>query len=392
MRVLQSPGWKTVFVREIRRFVSKPIYIFMVILFPLGFLLFFSTFMQEGLPQKLPIGIIDHDQSSISRSIVRQIDLTQQTKVAAQYLHFSEARNAMQKGEIYGFVDIPKHLKREVLNGNQPTIHYYYNQSYLVAGSLVLRDLGIMLNTISGGINLRTREAKGQNEKESMAQIQPIVPEIHAIGNPSMNYAVYMVNILLPGMLQLMVLLTIVYCIGTELKKSSSKTWLKTAGNSMFSALFGKLLPYTILFSVMGIFYEIFLFKFMNFPLSSDIGWMLLDAFLLVLAAESIAILMIGAFPVLRNALCFSALYGILAFSYSGLVFPIEGMPATFQGMSYTFPLRFFFRIYQNVALNQLSPIYSILDYGYMLAYLILPVFIWKRLKTAMIEMNYPKK
>ena len=113
----------------------------------------------------------------------------------------------MQQGKIYAFIEIPGDLQKDVYSGHQPTIHYYYNQSFFVAGSLLLRDMEIMLNTISSGVNLQTRQLKGQDVQESMAQILPIVPEIHAIGNPYMNYSVYLSNILLPGMLQLMILM-----------------------------------------------------------------------------------------------------------------------------------------------------------------------------------------
>jgi len=392
MRIIKSPGWKVVFMRELRRIVSRPIYVLMTIILPLGFLLFYSTFLNEGYPQQLPLGVIDHDNSSLSRNIIRQIDATQQTRVAGKYLHFTDARKDMQQGKIYAFIEIPGNLQKDVYSGHQPTIHYYYNQSFFVAGSLLLKDMEIMLNTISAGVNLQTRQLKGQGVEESMAQILPIVPEIHAIGNPCMNYSVYLSNILLPGMLQLMILMTIVYCIGIELKKSSSKVWLKDAGGSMFQAIFGKLLPYTIIFSCIGFFYEIFLFKFMNFPINSSLWWMILDTFLLVIATEAVAIVMIGIVPVLRDGLCFAGLYGILAFSYSGLVFPIEGMPPILQGLSYLFPLRFFFKIYQNVVLNDISPAFSMINYLIMLLYLLFPIVVWRRLHNALTRLDYPKK
>lgn len=392
MKPIKSPGWRISFIRELRRYVSRPIYAFMSIILPVGCLIFFITFFNEGLPQQLPIGIIDHDQSSLSRNIIRKIGSTQQTKIVEYFMNFTEARSAMQKGKVFAFVEIPSNLQKEVYNGHQPKIEYYYNQAYFVAGSLLLRDLGIMLNTISGGANLQTRQARGQTVDASMGQILPIVPEVHAIGNPFLNYSIYLTNILLPAMLQLIILMTTVYVIGIELKKASSATWLKVSGNSMFKALFGKLLPYTIIFVCMGVFFEIFLFKFMHFPLSNSIWWMLIDSFLLVLATEGVAVMMIGTFPVLRDGLCFAGLYGILAYSYSGLVFPIEGMPAVMQSISYFFPLRYFFKIYQNVALNGLDILYSIPDYLTMLVFIILPVIIWKRLNKALIKMNYPKK
>ena len=392
MLVNKVQAIKLVFMRELRRMVSRPVYVLMTIIIPLGFLLFFGTLMPEGLPQRLPIGIVDHDNSSLSRNIIRQIDATQQTRVEASYLHFSEARAAMQKGEIFGFITIPDHLKTDVISGLQPKIDFYYNQIYLIPGSLVLKNLSTMLTTVSAGANLQARQARGQTTEASMGQILPISPEFHAIGNPYINYSVYLINVLLPGLLQLMVLIATVYCIGIELKKNSSRKWLRIAKGSMSNALIGKLLPYTIIFTCLAFVYDICLFKIMHYPLNNSIGWMFLASFFLVIAAQSIAVLMIGVFPVLRDGLSFAGLYGMLAFSYSGLSFPIEGMPALLQGLSYLFPLRWFFKIYQGIALNGTSPGYAIPYYALMLLFLILPVLIWKRLRKAMIEQTYPKK
>jgi ABC-2 type transport system permease protein len=392
MQTKQEKGFKAVFMRELHRIATHPIYLFMLFIIPAGCYIFFSTLMPEGLPEKLPMGVIDHDNSIVSRKIIRQIDATAQSKITGHYLNFQEARADMQLGNIYGFVEIPANFEKDVLLNKQPKLWYYYNQAYYIPGSLTLKNLGTMLNTLSGAVNLQARQARGQNEKQSLALIQPIVPDIHLIGNPYINYSVYLLDIIIPGILELIVLLTSVYIIGIELKKETSRDWLKKSGNSLVTALTGKFLPYTIAFSIMGIFYNIILFKFLNYPLNTNILWMFLNTIFMILAAQSVGILMIGISPVLRNALSFASLYGVLAFSFSGFSFPIEGMLPAVQGLSNIFPLRFYFKIYQNAALNGLDSQYFILNYLLLLLFTLLPLLIGNRLKKALIYLNYPKK
>ena len=370
--------------------VSRPIYSLLIFFLPLGFLAYFATLMPQGLPDQLSIGVIDHDQSSLSRKIIRQIDASQQTNVSARYLHFSEARASVQRGDIFGFIELPEGLMKDVTNGIQPTVHFYYNQSYLIPGSLVLKNLSYLMTTVSAGANLQVRQAKGQGYDESMAQVLPIVPEMHAIGNPWVNYSVYLINVLLPGMLQLMVLLTTVYAVGIEIKKRRSLKWYRLSGRSMRKALLGKLLPYTVAFTAMGIFYDIALFKVMQYPMNSNIAWMFLNTFEMVIASQAMGIFLLELFITLPVALSFTGLYGMLAFSYSGLSFPIDGMPLAMQGLSYLFPLRGFFRIYQGVALNGLSPYYSLSIYGFQLLYLLFPLALLPRLRNAMVRMDAP--
>ena len=370
--------------------VSRPIYPLLILFMPLGFLVYFATLMPQGLPEQLSIGVIDHDQSSISRKIVRQINASQQTRVTARYLHFSEARAAVQEGAIFGFIELPEDLMKDITNGVQPTVHFYYNQSFLIPGSLVLKNLSYLMTTVSAGANLQVRQAKGQTYDASMAQVLPIVPEIHAIGNPWVNYSVYLINVLLPGMLQLMVLLTTVYASGIEIKKRRSLKWYRLAGQSLWKALIGKLLPYTIAFTAVGIFYDITLFKVMQYPMNDNIAWMFLNTFELVIACQAMGIFLLELFPTLSVALSFTGLYGMLAFSYSGLSFPIDGMPLALQGLSFLFPLRGFFRIYQGVALNGLSPLYSLPQYGFQLLYLLFPLLMHRRLRNNIVHMDAP--
>lgn len=392
MHVVKKRAWLLVLRRELKRMVSRPVYFFLVLALPLGFLAYFSTLMPDGLPNSLPIGVVDHDETSLSRTIVRQLDASPQTEVVGHFLHYSEANDAMRRGTIVGFVEIPDRLYADVLNGMQPTIQFYYDQSDFLTGSLVQKDLNIILKTVSAGANLSVRRAKGQSTAESMAQIQPIVSDVRSMGNPWINYSIYLLSALLPGMLQLMVLLTTVYIIGIELKKNSSYKWYRLSGSSLPRALLGKLLPYTICFIAVGALYLVVLFRVLHYPMHAHFGWMLLDMSLLVVAAQAFGVFMIGVFPVLRDGLSFSGLFGVLSISYSGLSFPIEAMPILLQGLSWIFPLRWYFLIYQAVALNGFNPFYSLKCYGILMVFLLLPFVVAKRLRKAMVEMNYPKK
>jgi ABC-2 type transport system permease protein len=391
MAALLRPGFRLVWVRELRRIVSRPIYALITVLLPLGFLLFFTTLMPQGLPDKLPIGVVDHDQSSLSRKVIRQIDATQQTHVAANYLHFFEARQAVQNQTIYGFVEVPKGFMKQVTNGEQPTLHFYYTQNYLIPGSLVLKNLSYMVTTVSGGASLQLRQARGQSYDQAMGQILPIVPQINAIGNPWINYSVYLINVLLPGMLQLMVLLTTIYAIGIEIKKERSLKWYRLSGRKLWKALAAKLLPYTVAFAVMGCLYCVVLFEGMHYPLHHSIGWMFLDYFLMVVAYQAMGIFLVEMFPTLPVALSIGGLFGVLGVSYSGLSFPIEGMPLVMQGLSFLFPIRWFFRAYQGIALNGIDPIHFLRFFCFQLGYFIFPLLLWKRLRHAIVKMDYPK-
>lgn len=375
--------------RECRRLVSRPLYLFCMVIAPLFCYIFFTTLMGSGLPTDLPVAVVDLNNSSTSRNIIRNLDAFQQTKVVAHYGSFDEARIAMQEGKIYGFYYIPTDMSQQALSSRQPKVSFYTNNSYLIAGSLLFRDMKMMSELASGAVARATLYAKGATEDQAMAFLQPIVIDTHALNNPWLNYSVYLCNTIIPGILMLLIFMTTVYSIGVELKEKTSHEWLRLGNNSMYIALWGKLLPQTVVFFIMSIFYNVYLYGYLHFPCNSGIFPMIFASLLMVLASQACGVFMIGMLPTLRLGLSFASLWGVISFSISGFTFPVMAMHPTLQALSNLFPLRHYFLIYVDQALNGYSMAYSWFSYMALLLFMFLPFIIMKRLKEAMMHYKY---
>ncbi len=380
------------FQRELKRIGRNPVY-FISTVVVMGFCyLFFFTLFDKGQPEKMPVAVVDMDNSSLSREFIRNLDATQQAKVTEHLANYTEARREMQKGNIYGFVVINRHFASDILANRRPKLTFYVNDGYLVAGSLLLKDITYMTELTGGAVKQQMLLARGFENSRIMGIIQPINIDTHLVGNPWANYGVYLLNVLLPGVLQLMILMLTVFAIGTELKERTSKHWMEEAGNSFTAALTGKLLPYTLIFTALGIIADLLLYGYMHYPMNGSLGWMFLTTFLYVLAYQAIGILIIGTTPVLRDGVTLTAFYGLLGFTFAGFTFPIEQLPYPFRIFSELFPIRHFFKIYVNEALNGLSIGYSVPQLLALLAFLFVPMLVFVRLKKAVVYQNYPIK
>lgn len=375
--------------RESRRLVSRPLYLFCMVIAPLFCYIFFTSLMSSGLPTDLPIGGVDLDNSSTSRRILRNLDAFEQTAITARYESVDEARIAMQRGDIYGFFYIPKGLASNAISARQPKVSFYTNNSYLIAGSLLFKDMKMMSEMAGGAVSRATLYAKGATEKQAMAALQPIVIDTHPLNNPWLNYSVYLCNTLVPGILMLLIFMTTVYSIGVEIKDRTAREWLRMGNNSMYISLAGKLLPQTAIFFLMSIFYNVYLYGFLHFPCNSGILPMIFASLLLVLASQSCGIIMIGVLPTLRLGLSFASLWGVLSFSITGFSFPVMAMHPVLQGLSNLFPLRHYFLIYVDQALNGYSMAYSWTNYMALMLFIMLPFIIMNRLKSALIYYKY---
>lgn len=379
-------------MRELKRMISRPIYLLTSVGIMSFCFVFFLTFFNDGQPERMPIAVVDNDNSAFSRQLIRNLQTGQHVDIVQHLNDMATARREMQRGNIYAFVYIERDFYKNIVTNRRPSMTFYVNNAYLIAGSLTAKDISYMSLTTAGGIQRQLLRAKGVNESQVMGIIQPIAVDMHSIGNPWVNYGTYLLNVLLPAMLQLMCIMLAAFCIGVELKEKTSAEWMQTADNSLFAALVGKLLPYTLLFIGLGIIGNLLLYKFMHFPLHSSIEWMFLATVALVLAGQGIGVFFIGLLPVLRDSITVSAIFGTLSITAAGATFPVEQLPYFFRTFTQAFPLRHYFLIYVNQALHGVSISHSVVQYVILMAFTLLPLTIYKRLKDAAVKMNYPIK
>lgn len=187
----------------------------------------------------------------------------------------------------------------------------------------------------------------------------------------------------------LLIFMTTIYTIGSEIKGNTQKEWMQMADNSVTLALSGKLLPQTLIFFIMATFYNVYLYGFLHYPCNSGILPMLLAGLLLVLASQAFGIFLFGLFTTMRLALSTASLWGVISFSISGMSFPVMAMNPVLQGLASLFPLRHYFLIYVNLALNGYPLIYAWHSVVALMLFMLLPFFILKRLRTVLLHYVY---
>lgn len=375
--------------REIGRIAGSPIYLFCMVAAPTFCFILFATLMHEGLPQQLPVAIVDADNTPTTRNIARNLDAMQQCHVVARHANISDATEAMRKGDIYAFYYFPKGTTDALAEGGRPTVSYYLNYSYLVAGSLTYRDMYITSLLANAAIGESTLLAKGATKREADTFVQPIIIDTHPLGNPWLSYAVYLNNTLYPGVLSLLIILLTAYSVTIEIKERRAKEWIQLSGNNIFVAVTGKLFPHTFIFFLTALFYNVYLYEYLHFPNHDGIGSMLLASLSLILASQSLGLFFACLLPSPRWSMSIASLWGVVSFSISGFSFPIEGMSGITQTLTNLFPLRHYFMIYCNQALSGYPISYSSYHYAALLLFCLLPLLFMKRLKKALEHYPY---
>lgn len=337
--------------RELHRAVDSPRYLLLMTLGIAFSYLFFLTLMQEGQPEELPVAVVDHDGSYLSRRLCHELNATQGVRVVAVYPTHAEARKAMQRQEIFAFLEIPEQTYSEMLDFKTPHVALYSNNAFLLAGSLSYKTLATMGKLASAAVQREVLRKKGLPDEKIMGLIQPVEFDTHLVSNPTANYQPYVLTTILPGIVALMVLLFTAYEVSREQKERSAQAWLASANGNLLCALAGKLLPYTFWFSLLGVVGNIIFFGPCRYTMLGSFWMLVLAVVLLVLAAQAMGVFLSALLSDMHMAVCLCAIYGALSFSMSGFSYPVTSMPAPLQACSNLFPLRHYYMIYAKTAL-----------------------------------------
>ena len=375
--------------RECKILLVNRIYLICMVVFPLLAMIFFTSLMDEGLPEDMPVGVVDLDNTSTSRGLIRRLDAFQSSRVVAHYPSVAEARRAIQENQIYAFLYIPKGTADALLSARRPKISYYYNMASVMSGSLLMKDMKTISNLGSAAVGRATMRAKGYTQDQIMAFLQPIRIDLHQIANPWTNYNAYLSTVLVTGIMMLFMFLISAYSIGMELKFGRGKEWLKEADGNMVVAILGKYLPQAVIWLTLIFVYEFYLFGYLKFPYLGDVWDIILLGLLEVFASIGFGIFAFGLMPSLRMSMSICSLWAVLSFSLAGFTFPVMGMDGPIQSLSWLFPLRHYYMVYQITVFNGFPLIDAWLHIAVLLAFMLLPWLVLSKLKNAMLTYVY---
>lgn len=380
--------WR-IMVEEWRMILGKPLYLLLILGAPIFISFFFLDLMKAGAPNELPVALVDNDGSKTSRSIARNLDAFKNTKIVLKAKDFHEAQKAVQKGEVYGIYLIPENFEKDLMASRQPTLSFYTNNSVLIPASLQMSDMTTMSALASGSVGRSVLLAKGATEAQAKAILQPISVDTHPLSNYNTNYGVYLCPILLPGIYNVLVILLTLYVLGIEVKYGLSRQLLQLADGNIMFALAAKLLPMTAIFCIVCMCMNSVMFGFLGFPCKCGLGIMNLTTCLMVMANQCLAIFIYGLFPTMRVSLSVASFLSVMSISLSGFTFPVSAFPPAFQAWPYVCPIRHYFVIYTEQALNGFGLYYSWQNFVALLLFALLPLTVMSRIEKVYQAMVY---
>lgn len=378
--------------REGERIRNNGAYAFLLFLGPMiGILLLFFIFRQ-GVAKDLPVAVVDQDNSTLSVKVRNALEASPDMAVVASPADIFKAKEMLESAQIDAIVLLPSDLEKKIYQGEEAVVPVYINGTNVLVGGIIQRASLKVMGTISGGIQLKKQMMAGKNSDQAMARVMPVEIEQHLLFNPYTNYNYFLNSALLFIMLYLFALLASIYTFGNELKRGTGLDLLETSDSSVRLAVVGKLFPYTVIFTGFAMFINVLLFEVEGMPLNGSFILLVTGQIITIITYQVMGVLVVALTYNLRLSLSIASAYSMMAITFSGLTFPLEGMPVVAQYFATIFPFTWWEKLFISQALRG-APISEALPYiCYILIFMLLSLASFKLYKSRLSDEKYWRK
>ena len=163
----------------------------------------------QGIARDLPIGVLDLQQSTLSRQLIRELDATSILKVDRHFTDILEAKNAFTGNEIYAYMVIPKHFDRDIYLANPPQVSVFYNSQFILVGKLINSAVLQAEGTFNVQVGVIKQMAKGDSSQLSaLSKAVAVRSQITPLFNKNSNYAQFLVSAIVPALWQIAIVVS----------------------------------------------------------------------------------------------------------------------------------------------------------------------------------------
>lgn len=289
-------------------------------------ILFFGMWaiMSAGIATELPVGVVDLDNTAMSRTIIRYYDASPALSTDHRYSDVQQGSAALRAGKIYGLVVIPADLEKMTILGRPPRITAFVNSQFLLIGRIVTSAIMQAQGMFTIKVEIWKNLAGGMPVFDmALANAAPVGNQITPLFNSNSNYAQFLVSAILPAVWQILMVAATVLSLAAEQRRNGLSSWL---GSRPIRALLAKLVPLVLLYCLHGMLFLSLMYIFLGWPMHGS--WFMLFLAQCITVCASLAAASVFFFLTLDAArgLSLAAAYAAPGLAFMGVTFPVTDM------------------------------------------------------------------
>lgn len=331
-----------IIIAEIKNiFLNKNVITIMVI-GPIIYCLFYPQPYVNEVLSDISIGIVDQDNSTLSRELIRNINATKTIKADVRFSSMAEAQQKLKAREISGILVIPLRFEQKVLRGDSSPLSFYGDASYILIYNNAATTLSSVVTAMGKKISVERQIAQGVDPAIAKGETSPFISNMVALFNPQSGYATFLLAPVFILILHQLLFIGII--LTTFLSKAKTEQLFASfsqLSSPLLQALFfivGKMITYLLFYFITFTFFVIMLKNWYDIPILASYGELICFALLFLLSTTVFAIAVSYFVKHVEDVFLLMVPISILLFFSTGLSWPKELIPSAITFITHLFP------------------------------------------------------
>ncbi len=288
--------------------------------------------------KQVPLSIVDHDNSLLSRQLARMTDASELIQVVSRDPDMEQARRKIESGKSSGILVISEGFEKDVLQGRKTYVSAYVDATYFLVYRQAMTGLVMTVRTMSAGIEVSRFKARGWSHEKALIDRSSLNLVSRSLFNPHMGYATYIVPAVLLLLLQQTMLIGIGMLSGTRREQLQEKKAVIPLQGGPLVRILGRTIACMSLYLIHIYFFYKVVYQIWDFPLRTGV----LDMFVFLLPFLLSVVLMgqflAGFFKSRESSIIMIVWSSMVAVLISGFSWPVETMPHWIRAISMLLP------------------------------------------------------
>jgi len=230
---------------EIIHIFRDKILLLMVFIVPLAYACVIGSVYVNGILSDIPMGIVDMDNSELSREVSTAFRNSPQFKVIREMKTYTKLEEAMKEGVVRAGVVIPENFEKKVVQHRGSEVLIVYDASNLIWAYNTRKYALQVVNSISVDRTSAYLAGLGMTRGEIRNTLEAVSYVFEVWYNPTFNYATF----IFLGIVMMIIHQIGLYSVSlTVTREKNSNSWLQFLSTPVarWKIFFGKTLPYFV--------------------------------------------------------------------------------------------------------------------------------------------------
>lgn len=237
-------------------------FFFLPTVYPIVYSLIYNT----EVTRDMPVAVIDHSRTAMSREFTRHADATEAIKVCGYAANLQEAKEWLADKKCFAILEIPADYTRKLGRAEQPQVQFYCDMTLLLRYRTFSSSLADLQIATGAQLRQMTLDDLGMPSTGDSTSIGSVG---FALGDTQQGFASFIIPGIVVLILQQSMILGIVLLGGTRAEQRRRlKGSLPVTGDtdSPSAQIFGRTLCYVILYIPLSIYILHYVLHFFHYP------------------------------------------------------------------------------------------------------------------------------